>query len=214
MSTVYMVPILSPPTPAASPGPDADSFLPIPVALPQNPALRQQYLASLLHSLSPSELLFVSTTIAPLLKRDFIADLPTEIALMVLSFIDEPRTLARAGRVSRRWKAMVADEAIWRGMCMRIGFNSREPKTMTGSRTKDDQDDEPLEEMEEFASFPMDPPQQWLAARRREAKAPTRLPAASQSPPAFSYYLHFKQSYSTSTLLSCDHHRTMLTFSQ
>ncbi|KAJ7355701.1 WD40-repeat-containing domain protein [Mycena albidolilacea] len=197
MSTVYMVPILSPPTPAASPGPDADSFLPIPVALPQNPALRQQYLASLLHSLSPSELLFVSTTIAPLLKRDFIADLPTEIALMVLSFIDEPRTLARAGRVSRRWKAMVADEAIWRGMCMRIGFNSREPKTMTDSRAKDDQDDEPLEEMEEFASFPMDPPQQWLAARRREAKAPTRPPAASQSPPAFSYYLHFKQSYST-----------------
>ncbi|KAF7356956.1 hypothetical protein MVEN_01031600 [Mycena venus] len=177
----------------------------MPVALPQNPALRQQYLASLLHSLTPGELLFVSTTIAPLLKRDFIADLPTELALMVLSFIDEPRTLARAGRVSRRWKAMVADESIWRSMCMRIGFNSREPKGMADGRAKDDQDDdEPLEEMEEFASFPMDPPQQWLAAKKRKAKAPIISPTASQSPPAFSYYLHFKQSYSTRALNSID----------
>lgn len=193
-STIYM-PVLSPPTPAASPGPDTASFPAIPIALPQNPALRQQYLASLLHSLTPGELLFVSTTIAPLLKRDFIADLPTELALIVLGFIDETRTLARAGRVSRRWKAMVADESIWRGMCMRIGFSSREPKGITEALdTK--ADDEPLEEMEEFASFPMDPPQQWLAAKKRRAR-PRAVPSI-QMPLTFSYYLHFKQSYSTS----------------
>ncbi|KAJ7876278.1 hypothetical protein B0H13DRAFT_2055649 [Mycena leptocephala] len=202
-STIYM-PVLSPPTPAASPGPDADAFPPIPVALPQNPALRQQYLASLLHSLTPGELLFVSTTIAPLLKRDFVADLPTELALMVLGFIDEPRTLARAARVSRRWKVMVADDSIWRGMCLRIGFGSREPKNVADSRARDDDDDEPLEEMEEFASFPLDPPQQWLAAKKRRAKAPAR-PAISQSPATFSYFQHFKQSFSTSMLLVCNH---------
>ncbi|KAJ7027889.1 WD40 repeat-like protein [Mycena alexandri] len=185
-STIY-IPVLSPPTPAASPGPDTDAFPPIPVALPQNPALRQQYLASLLHSLTPGELLFVSTTIAPLLKRDFIADLPTELALMVLGCIDEPRTLARASRVSRRWKAMVADESVWRGLCIHIGFGSREPRRI---RAQDDPD-EPLEEMEEFASYLMDPAQQWLAAKRRRAKAP------QPPPPQFSYYQHFKQSYRT-----------------
>ncbi|KAJ6457154.1 WD40 repeat-like protein [Mycena vitilis] len=190
-STIYM-PVLSPPTPAPSPGPDLDVFPPIPLALPQNPALRLQYLASLLHSLTPGELLFVSTTIAPLLKRDFISDLPTELALMVLGFIDEPRTLARATRVSRRWKAMVADESIWRSMCIRTGFGNREP---TSIRSADpDDDDEPLEEMEQFARFPMDPPQQWLAAKKRKAKAPIIQVAP---PPTFSYYLHFKQSYST-----------------
>ncbi|KAJ7777324.1 WD40-repeat-containing domain protein [Mycena metata] len=183
-STIY-IPVLSPPTPAASPGPDTDGFPAIPVALPHNPALRQQYLASLLHSLTPGELLFVSTTIAPLLKRDFIADLPTELALMVLACIDEPRTLARASRVSRRWKAMVADESVWRGLCIHIGFGSRlRPRPR-------DPDDEPLEEMEQFAPYLMDPAQQWLAAKRRRPK-PSHPP-----PPTFSYYQHFKQSYRT-----------------
>ncbi|KAK7031478.1 WD40-repeat-containing domain protein [Favolaschia claudopus] len=203
-STVFMVPVLSPPTPE----PDSDSFVPIPVALPRNPALRQQYLASLLHSLSPAELLFVSTTIAPLLKRDFISDLPTELALMVLACIDEPRTLARAGRVSRRWKDMVADEAIWRGMCIRSGFNSREPRTALNRHRVESRDDEPLEEMEQFASFPMDPPQQWLAAKKRKAKAPMVSPPPSPSHSPFSYYLHFKQSYST--MMNWRHGGTLL----
>ncbi|KAJ7230553.1 WD40-repeat-containing domain protein [Mycena pura] len=191
-STIY-IPVLSPPTPAASPGPDTDAF-PVPISLPQNPVLRQKYLAALLHSLTPGELLFVSTTIAPLLKRDFIADLPTELALMILSCIDEPRTLARASRVNRRWKAMVADESIWRGMCLRVGFSIREPKGIKSPRAGDD--DEPLAEMEEFAPFPMDPPQQWLTAKKRRAKAPAIVPI-SQLPLKSSYYLHFKQSYST-----------------
>ncbi|KAJ7623604.1 WD40-repeat-containing domain protein [Roridomyces roridus] len=181
-ATIYM-PVFSPPTPAASPGPDANAFSPIPISLPNNPVLRQQYLASLLHSLTPAELLFVSTTIAPLLKRDFIADLPTELALMVLGFIDEPRSLARASRVSRRWKTMVADEYLWRGMCLRIGFGSKE-----GAHGS---------EMEEFASLPMDPPQQWLEARRRSKSKRPSLPPLSQPPHSFSYFRHFKQSYST-----------------
>ncbi|KAJ6561160.1 WD40-repeat-containing domain protein [Mycena vulgaris] len=196
-SSTMWIPVLSPPTPAASPGPDTDSFPPIPIALPQNPALRKQCLAALLHSLTPGELLFVSTTIAPLLKRDFISDLPIELALIVLGFIDEPRTLARASRVSRRWKDMVTDESIWRGMCMRIGFSSREPKGVTDAPdTSPVDDDEPLVEMEEFASFPLDPPQQWLAAKKRREKPPA-VSSTSSLPLTFSYYLHFKQSYST-----------------
>ncbi|KAF7309529.1 hypothetical protein MIND_00323700 [Mycena indigotica] len=187
-STIYM-PVLSPPTPAASPGPETDIF-PLPVTLPHNPNLRQKYLASLLHSLTPSELLFVSTTIAPLLKRDFVADLPIELALMVLGFVDEPKTLARASRVSRRWRDMVADESIWRGMCLRMEFSCREPRAIAVMSDEE----EPLVEMEEFAQFVMDPPQQWLASKKRKAKRKALPPLP---PPHSSYYLHFKQSYST-----------------
>ncbi|KAJ7178607.1 WD40 repeat-like protein [Mycena crocata] len=204
-SDSYMfVPVISPPTPASSPKPTTDAFPP--VVLPQNPALRQQYLASLLHSLTPGELLFVSTTIAPLLKRDFIADLPIELALIVLGFVDEPRTLARASRVSRRWKSLVADESLWRGMCMRIGFSSREPNN-SFMDVPGDYEDEPLEEMEQFAPYPMDPPQQWLAAKKRRAKPPV-VPSMGQLSLSFSYYLHFKQSYST--MMNWKHGGTLL----
>ncbi|KAF7289425.1 hypothetical protein HMN09_01336100 [Mycena chlorophos] len=182
--TIYM-PVLSPPTPAASPGPEQDSF-PMAFSLPQNTALRQKYLASLLHSLTPSELLFVSTTIAPLLKRDFVADLPIELALMVLSFVDDPKTLARASCVSRRWRELVSDDAIWRGMCLRMGFSCREPRSIRP-------------EEQPFT------PQQW-AAKRRKAKNKTRPP--SPPPDRTSYYLHFKQSFTT--MMNWRHGGTLL----
>ncbi|KAF7317915.1 hypothetical protein MKEN_00879600 [Mycena kentingensis (nom. inval.)] len=188
MSTVY-IPVLSPPTPAASPGPDSET-LPFPVALPHNAALRQQYLASLLHSLTPAELLFVSTTIAPLLKRDFIAHLPIELALMVLSFIDDPRTLARASRVSRRWRDLVSDDSLWRSMCLRLGFtvSGREPQF--GTTPSDD------ESLANLAPFSMDQLQQWLPGKRKAKARELDLPV-QLAPPEASYYVHFKECFST-----------------
>lgn len=59
----------------------------------------------------------MSTTIAPLLKRDFLYELPTELALHILSFVDDPRTLASASLVSRFWNNLVKDEATWKRMC-------------------------------------------------------------------------------------------------
>ncbi|KIY71849.1 WD40 repeat-like protein [Cylindrobasidium torrendii FP15055 ss-10] len=127
-STVY-IPVVSPPTPAPSPGPPNDGHLPmmlpspetsLPLAmgLPQNPFLRRQYLTALLQTCTPSELLFISTTIAPLLKRDFLYSLPPELALQVLSFISRPKTLVRAMRVSKYWYKLVGDESVWRRMCL------------------------------------------------------------------------------------------------
>ncbi|KAF9517135.1 hypothetical protein BS47DRAFT_1371519 [Hydnum rufescens UP504] len=40
------------------------------------------------------------TIIAPRIKRDFLKDLPIEIALHIISFIQDPRTLARASAVN------------------------------------------------------------------------------------------------------------------
>src|ERR1700722_14727881 len=93
------VPIASPPTPAPSPRPTtsfaSDPFIPSgtssrditsyePAALSRRefaslavfpPSVRQRYLLSILGDCTPSELLFISTTIAPLLKRDFLREL-------------------------------------------------------------------------------------------------------------------------------------------
>ncbi|TFK75057.1 WD40 repeat-like protein [Pluteus cervinus] len=132
--TLYM-PIAGPPTPAPSPGPSAansptqphhhhhhhHSIIPGPFGIlsPQaNPTLRREYLTAVLRSCTPTELLFISTTIAPLLKRDFLASLPAELALHVLSFIDDPKTLARAAQVSTHWRKLVADEWVWKRMCL------------------------------------------------------------------------------------------------
>ncbi|KAJ4474959.1 WD40 repeat-like protein [Lentinula aciculospora] len=122
------MPIDSPPTPAPSPGPNIMAIVhserpsnpsslldhPVgtttsstsPLALPQNPVLRRQYLSAVIHACTPTELLFISSTIAPLLKRDFLRVLPPELALHILSFVDDPKTLARAAQVSWWWRRL------------------------------------------------------------------------------------------------------------
>lgn len=83
---------------------------------------RTHLLQALLPLLSTPELLLLSSGIAPRLKRDFLRDLPLEIALHVLSFVDEPRTLARASCVSRFWRRLLEDEWTWKEMCARHRF--------------------------------------------------------------------------------------------
>lgn len=131
------IPFASPPTPAPSPGPVRSQYNSTYIApnLHTHPllsllhattdsALRRQFLLTFLRALSPSDLLFVSQTIAPLLKRDFLSDLPAELALYVLSFVEEPRTLCRAMRVCRKWYAVIRDESLWRRLCGVFGFRS------------------------------------------------------------------------------------------
>ncbi|KAH8104279.1 WD40 repeat-like protein [Phellopilus nigrolimitatus] len=128
------MPIVSPPTPAPSPRPMPAVLGPStsdPARISRlefaalDPTARQQYLGALLADCSPAELLFVSTTIAPLLKRDFLRDLPVELSLHVLCYIDDARTLARASRVSRFWNALMSDEATWKRMCELSKFEDR-----------------------------------------------------------------------------------------
>ncbi|KZT06966.1 WD40 repeat-like protein [Laetiporus sulphureus 93-53] len=132
-STLYM-PIVSPPTPAPSPRlPACDSpslsYVNEPGYLSRHEfaslptSLRFQYLSALLADCSPAELLFISTTITPLLRRDFLRDLPPEISLHILNFIDDPQTLVRASRVSRSWNRLLDDEYIWKRMCDVHGYS-------------------------------------------------------------------------------------------
>ncbi|KAG0145932.1 hypothetical protein CROQUDRAFT_658042 [Cronartium quercuum f. sp. fusiforme G11] len=88
---------------------------------------RAKFLNALLPILNLNELTNLSGKILPRLKRDFLRELPIEISLHILSFVDDPKTLMRAGMVSRFWRSLVSDEATWKGMCWRRGFNNRNP---------------------------------------------------------------------------------------
>jgi F-box and WD-40 domain protein CDC4 len=226
--TIY-VPIASPPTPAPSPRPvpsfffhqstTQSSFLEFDVRrqfASLDPSSRKQLLLSIISDCTPSELLFISTTIAPLLKRDFLHELPPELALHVLTFIDDPRTLTRASQVSRSWNALVNDEGLWKRLCYVYRFEvEREssPSTLAvlpkvpPNGSPDVDEDDPLEEMEPFAILPMDPALQWLTNRRRRARREQFREAAVAATAhitdaAFSFHKHFKTSYQTSGSLS------------
>jgi F-box and WD-40 domain protein CDC4 len=171
-------------------------------------ATRKQYLVSILNECTPSELLFISTTIAPLLKRDFLKELPPELSLYILCFVDDPKTLARASQVSRHWQTLLSDEWTWKRMCDFYYFDT----DRNGIRhAVDDDEEEPLEEMERFADYPLDPALQWLMAKNRKkqqksAAKPSVCVTDALRPrelldKSFSYRLYFKYSYRTCKLL-------------
>ncbi|KAH9035019.1 WD40 repeat-like protein [Lactarius pseudohatsudake] len=82
----------------------------------RGPIARQDYLAAILTHCNSSELLFISTRIAPLLKRDFLADLPIVLACRILNFVDHPCTLTRIACVPRKWYALVQGLQVWQGL--------------------------------------------------------------------------------------------------
>ncbi len=123
-TTIYM-PIVSPPTPAPSPRPllktndDAVNWARIAFAHLRmlGASARHQFLDAILTDCSPSELLFIHSKVTPLLKRDFLKDLPFELAVTILTFVDDPKTLARACRVSRSWNTIICEEdSVWKHM--------------------------------------------------------------------------------------------------
>ncbi|KAL1408948.1 hypothetical protein Q8F55_005762 [Vanrija albida] len=79
-------------------------------------AERFAFLNSLIGELQLNEALVVSSKISPRLKRDFLRDLPVELALHCVSFLDDARTLGRAMRVSKYWNDLLQDERLWRDM--------------------------------------------------------------------------------------------------
>ncbi|KAK7685084.1 hypothetical protein QCA50_011921 [Cerrena zonata] len=131
-STV-LIPVIKPPTPAPSPGltfselpPTTNNVLAASFHRQQfalmSPEQRRELLGSILADCTPTELLFVSSTVTPLLKRDFLQELPPELACYILSFVEEPQTLTRASAVSRRWNQLISDEWLWKRLCYLHGF--------------------------------------------------------------------------------------------
>lgn len=141
-SALY-IPIAPPPTPAPSPRPFTSehdhsvntTHFPLIQNFQQfayDPAhefsllseqARLEYLDKIIAQCTLRELSHISALINPLLKRDFLRELPTELALHILSYVDDLYGLIRniAG-VCKHWRRLSSDEWLWRRMCRRWEF--------------------------------------------------------------------------------------------
>ncbi|KAI5787341.1 WD40-repeat-containing domain protein [Pyronema domesticum] len=130
----------SPPTPAPSPTPqlhrlptwstaneNEDTFLRD--ARPHFSKLdsqeRQRFLAEILNMCDSQLLSFVLNYVSPRLKKDPFKSLPNELCLRVLSFIDDPKTLARASQVSKQWHSLLSDDLTWKKLCEKHSYYRR-----------------------------------------------------------------------------------------
>ncbi|KAI8059490.1 WD40-repeat-containing domain protein [Gongronella butleri] len=86
---------------------------------------KQMFLYELVNSCTSSQLTYLNNLISPRLKIDFLKELPIEISLHILSFIDDPKTLARAACVSTFWNSLLRDEATWKSLCMKHQYQRR-----------------------------------------------------------------------------------------
>ena len=83
---------------------------------------RQRMLAELLNMCDGKLLGFVAGFVGPRLKRDPFSVLPNELCLRILTFIEDPRTLARSSQVSHRWRELVSDDMAWKSLCERHAY--------------------------------------------------------------------------------------------
>lgn len=97
---------------------------------------RVTLLSDLLMLLSSHELAQISSFVSSKLRIDFLSALPIEVSLHVLSFIDDPLTLARASQVNRFWRSLVNDEHTWEAMCLKYRYRYRRPSTVYPLRNR------------------------------------------------------------------------------
>ncbi|KAF8512327.1 WD40-repeat-containing domain protein [Gautieria morchelliformis] len=181
----------SPPTPAPTPqplmpepGPSSSGSTSTHLRNLPSSAIDSLLISTLPH-LTHAQLVHLASILPACHKRDFLADLPPEIALHILSFVDDVGTLARAGRVSRTWRLLVNDDAPWKIMCARRGF-----ETCESAIAEKKNDIKPLGSI--FAGRRHVRDNSW------EGKESTRRPTQPfQAQQSFSYRKHFKSAHLT-----------------
>ncbi|KAH6671556.1 dehydrogenase E1 component-domain-containing protein [Plectosphaerella plurivora] len=199
-----------PPTPAASPGPshrdadwrsasDGEDFFLAQIRkhfCQASPPERNRILADLLNLCTSSQLSFVHQFVSPLLKKDPFTILPDELCLRILSFIDDPKVLARSSQVSRRWRNLLSDDITWKNLCVKHDYNRSPPDAVQASPAPelpppitDVDDDEPIN----FAGPPTVEPTQSTGSSSSDAAL--KLAPVAERPQLKTYKSHFKQRY-------------------
>ncbi|KAL1992752.1 hypothetical protein VTN49DRAFT_3508 [Thermomyces lanuginosus] len=156
-------------------------------------AEKQRFLVDILNLCDNQQLSFVSSFVSPRLRKDPFQTLPTELCLRVLSFIDDPKTLARAAQVSKRWKELLRDDITWKHLCEKHAYAYR--------RSADDESD-----YFDAPSRPQSSSSSHLGARRKSMSSlttstggPWTDSSSSSSRPRrsqpSSYRTHFKRKY-------------------
>ncbi|KAK1756384.1 hypothetical protein QBC47DRAFT_299091 [Echria macrotheca] len=77
---------------------------------------RELMLQGILSQLCFPQLSLVSREVSEALKIDFITALPVEISQKILCYLDTV-SLTKAAQVSRRWRQLADDDAVWVRMC-------------------------------------------------------------------------------------------------
>ncbi|KAF9913289.1 hypothetical protein EC991_000051 [Linnemannia zychae] len=83
---------------------------------------RAELAVQLLQSVSPMVFSRAYARLTPLLQhRDFLAELPYELTVHLLSYLDE-RSLMNVALVSKEWNRFASDNAVWKGIYVRHGW--------------------------------------------------------------------------------------------
>ncbi|KAJ7355866.1 WD40 repeat-like protein [Mycena albidolilacea] len=80
----------------------------------------------LLASLPRSRLATIQRRLAPLLQFDVVGSLPAEVSLQIFSHLPA-QTLLTCALVSRRWRALANDQAVWKKLCHVQGWAWKQP---------------------------------------------------------------------------------------
>ena len=89
-------------------------------ALPEE--MKDYVMYQMLRRCKKSTLHFVADVVNPALKRDFIASLPTELGLEIISYLDV-RSMCSAARVSKHWRELIdTHETAWKDLLEKDGF--------------------------------------------------------------------------------------------
>lgn len=89
-----------------------------------SPHMQTDTLFHLLKRSNTDTLKFINSMIMPILKRDFLASLPHELKLKVISHFDI-KTLCTASRVSKKWRALIeGDKNTWYRLLKNDGFET------------------------------------------------------------------------------------------
>ncbi|KWU42230.1 WD40 repeat-like protein, partial [Rhodotorula sp. JG-1b] len=135
--------------------------------------------------------------IEPRLQRDFLASLPAELALHVLSFVDDPKTLTRAARVSKAWYNLIDADETWKRLCLHNGYplplqSPRPPSSFSLSELRDALDAPPPQV--DLTSRRTTTTQ--IVSRHRHRHHSTQR-GNNHDPPPPSYKSHFKHAHQT-----------------
>lgn len=102
-----------------------------------SPALQSYFIFTFLKRSSIPVLQTINNIIAPSLRRDFLTDLPPELGIQILGYLDA-KTLCRASVVCKGWRRLVDGEwRVWRerlagdGLWIGDGSEAREAKEIT-----------------------------------------------------------------------------------
>ncbi|VDK51074.1 unnamed protein product [Anisakis simplex] len=86
---------------------------------------QMEALTELVDECSLSHVRHLQSVIEPFFQKDFIRDLPKEIALHVMSFLSAP-DIARISLTCRYWRALAEDNRLWKEKCEEINVTEME----------------------------------------------------------------------------------------